>query len=89
MTISSNTAVYERSFSCVKIEESVLRTRLGVDTLDRNMCININGSFLDNFDAEKFVSDWIDSAVTLKHLNGHNSSRIEIHEKVDENIIVL
>ena len=53
------------------------------------MHINIDHSSLDNFDTEKFVSDWIISTVTSRHLTGHNSSRTEIHEEADENVIVL
>ena len=62
--------------------------RLGEDTLDHIMCINIDGPSLDNFDTEKFVSDWIESTVTSRHLNGHNSSRTETHEEVDENVVL-
>ena len=46
--ISSNTTNCEHGFSCINREESVLRTRLGADTLDHTMSINIDGSFLDN-----------------------------------------
>ena len=62
--------------------------RLGEDTLDHIMCINIDGPSLDNFDTEKFVSDWIESTVTSRHLNGHNSSRTETHEEADENVVL-
>ena len=34
-----------------------MRTRLGEDTLDHIMHINIDGPSFDNFDTEKFVSD--------------------------------
>ena len=80
MKISSNTALCERSFSCMNREKSVLQARLGKDTLGHIMRINIDGPSLDNFETEKFVSNWIQSAVTSRHLNGHNSSRTEIHE---------
>ena len=50
------------------------------------MNINIDGPSLGNFDTEKFVSDWIESAATLI---GHNSSRTETHEEAGENVIVL
>ena len=53
------------------------------------MHINIDGPSSDNFDTEKFVSDWIESVVTSRHLNGHNSSRTETHKEADENFIVL
>ena len=66
-------------------EKSVLRRRLGEDTLDYVMRDNIDDPSLDNLDTEKFVSGWIKSTVTLRHLNGHNSSRKE----ADENVIVL
>ena len=36
------------------------------------MHINIDDPSLDNFDTEKFVSDWIEFAVTSRHLNDHN-----------------
>ena len=75
MTIGSRTAFYERGFSYMNREKSVLRTRLGEDILDHIMYINIDGWSLDIFDTENFVSDWIKSAVTSRHLNGHNSSR--------------
>ena len=55
-------------------EKSVLQTRLGQDNLDHIMRINIDDPSFDNFDTEKFVSDWIESAVTSSHLNGHSSS---------------
>ena len=42
-----------------------------------------------NFDTEKFVSDWIESSVTPRHLNDNNSSRTETHEEANENVIVL
>ena len=78
MTVSSNNAVCERGFSCMNTEQSVLRTRLGEDTLDHIMRINIDDASLDNFDTEKFVSNWIESAVTLRNLNGHNSFGTEM-----------
>ena len=62
--------------------------RLGEDTLDHIMCINTDGPSLDNFDTEKFVSDWIESTVTSRHLNGHNSSTTETHEEADENVVL-
>ena len=64
----------------------VLQTRLGEYTLDR---ININGPSWDNFDTEKVFSDWSESTVTLRHLNGHNSFETETHEEANENVIVL
>ena len=67
----------------------LLETKLGKDTLNHIMRFNIDVPFLDNFDTEKSVFDWIESAVTLKHLNGYNSSRTETHEEADENVIVL
>ena len=70
-------------------EKSVIRKRLGQDTLDRSMRINIDGSYLDNFDTEKLVSDCIEFAVTRTHLYGHNSFRTETHEKAQENVIDL
>ena len=63
--------------------------KTGEDTLYHVMCINIDGPFLDNFDTEKFVSDWIESPVTLRHLIGHNSCRTETREKANENVILL
>ena len=62
---------------------------LGEDTLDHIMHIYIDGPSLDNFDTEKFVYDWFGSAVTLRHLNAHNSSRTETHEEANENVILL
>ena len=53
------------------------------------MHINIDGPSSDNFDTEKFVSDWIESAVTSRHLNDHNSCRTETHEEADEKLFVL
>ena len=50
MTISSNTAVCEPGFSCMNREKYVLQTRLGGDTLDYIMCINIDGESLDNLE---------------------------------------
>ena len=70
-------------------EKSVLRRRLGEDTLDYVMRDNIDDPSLDNLDTEKFVSGWIKSTVTLRNLNGHDSSRTEAHEEADENLIVL
>ena len=70
-------------------EKSVLRRRLGEDTLDYVIRNNIDDPSLNNLDTEKFVSGWIKSTVTLRHLNGHNSSRTEAHEEADENVIVL
>ena len=69
-------------------EKSVLQTRLHEDTLDHIMCINIDGLSLDNFDTENFISDWIESAVTSIHLNGHNSSRTETHEKLTKMLLL-
>ena len=40
-------------FFCMNREKSVLRTRLGKDTLDHIMYINIDGPSSDNFDTEK------------------------------------
>ena len=69
-----------------QIEKSVLQTRLGEDILDS---INIDGSSLGNFDTEECFSDWSESAVTLRHLNCHNSFKTETHEEANENVIVL
>ena len=44
------------------------------------MRINIDGSSLDNFVTEKFVSDQTESTVPWRHLNCHNLSRTETHE---------
>ena len=52
------------------------------------MYINIDGPSLDNFDTEKLVSDWIESPVISRNLNGHNLSRTETHEEANENVIV-
>ena len=53
------------------------------------MRINVDGpASSDNFDTEKFVSDWIESTVTSKQLNGYNLSRTETHAEADENVIV-
>ena len=43
----------------------------GPDTLE-DAGINTDNPSLGNFDTEKFVSEWIESADTLKQLNGHN-----------------
>lgn len=51
------------------------------------MRINIDSPSLYHFDTEKFVSVWIESTVNSRHLNGHNSSRIETHEEPDDNIV--
>ena len=59
-------------------EKSVLQKRLGQDTLDRSMRINIDGPYLHNFDTEKLVSDCIEFAVTWIYLYGHNSFRTEM-----------
>ena len=67
-------------------EKSVLQTRLGEGTLHR---INIDVPSLGNFQTENFFSDWSESVVTLRLLNGHNSFGTETHEAVDENVIVL
>ena len=56
-------------------EKSVLQTRLGEDNLDHGMRINIDVPSLVNSVTEKFVSDWIESAVTSRYLNVYNSSR--------------
>ena len=69
-------------------EKSVLQRRLGEDTLDHIIRINIDGPSLDNFDTEKFVSDSTESAVTSGHLSGHNSSRTETHEEADQNVVL-
>ena len=43
------------------------------------MRINIDGpASSDNFDTEKFVSDWIESTVTSKQLNGYNLSQTDV-----------
>ena len=89
MTISINTAVHEHGFSCMDREKFVLQIRLGEDTLDYIMHINIDSPSSYDFDTKKFVSDRIESAVTVRHLNGLNSSRTEAYEEADENIIVL
>ena len=70
-------------------EKSVLRTRLSEDTLDHILRIKIDGPSLDNCDTEKFVSDWIKSSITSRHLNDLNSYKTETHDEADENVIVL
>ena len=69
-----------------QIEKSVQQARLGEDTLDR---IDTDGPPLDNFDTEDFFSDWSESTVILRHLNGHNSFRTETHEEANENVTIL
>ena len=83
MRISSNPALCERAFSCMNREKFVLPTRLAENTLGHIMCINIDGPSLDNFDTEKLVFDQIESAATLRQLNGHNSSRTETHKEAN------
>ena len=86
ITISSNTAVFERGFFFfINREKSVLQIRLGEDNLDHIMCINIYSPSFDNFDTDKSVSDQVKSPVYLRHLNIHHSSRTETHEEPDEN----
>ena len=70
-------------------EKSVLQIRLGEGNLDQRMRINIDVPSLVNFVTEKFVSDWIESAVTSRHLNVYNSSRSIAHKQADENVIAL
>ena len=70
-------------------EKSVLQARLGEDTLDYIMHINIDGSSLNSFDTGKFVFDQIESTITSRNVNGHNSSWTETHEEADENVILL
>ena len=70
-------------------EKSVLQIRLGEGNLDQRMRINIDVPSLVNFVTDKFVSDWIESAVTSRHLNVYNSSRSITHKQADENVIVL
>ena len=53
------------------------------------MHINIDGSSLNSFDTGKFVFDQIESTITSRNLNGHNSSWTETHEETDENVILL
>ena len=48
MTISSNITICEQGFSCMNREESAQKTGLGVHTLYHILCLNIDGSFLDN-----------------------------------------
>ena len=81
--------VCERGFSCMNNKKSLLRTRYSEDTLEHITHMNIDGQSLDNFDTEKLVSDLVESAVTSRHLNGHNSSRTETHEEADEKVMVL
>ena len=83
MTISSNAAICERGFSCMKRKMSVLQKRLG------DYIMRINDPSLENFETEKIVFNRIESAITSRHLNGYNSSRTETHEVSDENVIVL
>ena len=69
-------------------KKSALQLRLGEDNLDHYININIDDPSLDNFDTEKLVSDWTESPVISRNLNGHNLSRTETHEEANENVIV-
>ena len=60
-----------------------------LSSLSGLMRVNMDGPYLDNFDGEKFVSDWIESVVTSRHVNGHNSSWTETREEADKNVFVL
>ena len=69
-------------------EKLLLQAKLGENTKDHVMHINIDGPSLDNFETENLII-LIEFTITLRHLNGHNSSRTEAHEEADENVIVL
>ena len=49
MTISSNTAICERGFSWINRKMSVLQIKLGEDTMDQTMRINIDGPLCGSF----------------------------------------
>ena len=47
-------------------EKSVQWIRLGEDTVDHIIYINIDGPSQDNFDTEKFVFDWIEPTCFMR-----------------------
>ena len=67
MTISPSTAQCERGFSCMNREKTVLRTGLNEATLDAIMKINVDGPTTEEFNPERFVNAWMESAKTTRH----------------------
>ena len=71
MTVSPSTAACKRGFSCMNHEKTSLRSALREDTLDNIMRINIDGSPLDDFETNSYVSKWMDSSKTTRHIEEH------------------
>ena len=66
LTISMSTAIVERGFSHMNIIKGVTRTRLGSETLNDLMEIQINGPSFSEYEPEYSIIHWLDIKV-LRH----------------------
>ena len=76
MCISMSTAVVERGFSHMNNVKGPERTRMGRDTLNDLMEIQINGpSQVVNFCGDRALLHWLDNTKGqgTRHINGHSS----------------
>ena len=74
LTISMSTAIVERGFSHMNIIIGVTRTRLGSETLNDLMEIQINGPSSSEYEPESSILHWLDMGPGTRHLNGHKTA---------------
>ena len=74
LTISMSTAIVERGFSHMNIIKGVTRTRLGSETLNDLMEIQINGPSLSDYEPESSIIHWLDKCPGTRHLDGHKTA---------------
>ena len=67
-----STAVVEREFSHMNNVKGPERTRMGKDTLNDLMEIQINGPTIENFSADLPLLHWLDKGSGQRHINGHS-----------------
>ena len=67
-----STAVVERGFSHMNNVMGPERTRLGKDTLNDLMEIQINGPSLESFSGDAALLHWLDKGKGTRHINGHS-----------------
>ena len=72
LTISMSTAVVERGFSHMNNIIRPERTRLGKDSMNDLLEIQINGPELEDFCEDAALEHWNEKGKGYRHINGHS-----------------
>ena len=64
----------ERGFSHMNIIKGATHTRLGSETMNDLMEIQINGPSSSEYEPESSIIHWLDKGSGTRHLNGHKKA---------------